>query len=256
MYISKIQFKNKLRLIPIIALITMFSFIVSAYQQETEIKSISPEQAYQLIQENKENYNLFILDLRAYEGWIEERLENSVNINELVLDGQEDTLKLEKDKTYLVYSQNDQENAKDEKILNIMKRMDLKKIYYLENGIDNWIKQGFFRVFFKNITPKEAFELTKRNKNNPDFVMIDLRPTEQHQKEYIEHSVNIDFKDEDFLSRLNSLNKHKFYLIHCKVGSIGKRTLGKMEQLGFKQVYNIEGGIKNWIEQGFPTIKP
>ena len=137
-----------------------------------------------------------------------------------------------------------------------MQGMDLQKIYYLEGGINAWIEQDFFRVFFKTISLKETFELIKKNKENPGFTIIDLRSPEQHQKEYIENSVNINFKDEDFLPRLSTLNKNKTYLIHCKVGSIGKRTLGKMEQQGFKQVYNIEGGIENWIKQGFPTIKP
>jgi rhodanese-related sulfurtransferase len=234
----------------------VFYIAFSAYQQETEIEKISPEHANQLIQDDKDSFNFFILDLRTYKDWSEERLDNSVNIDELVLEGQEDTLALEKDRTYLVYSQKEEESAKNDKILNIMQGLNLQKIYYLEGGIDAWIKQGFFTVFFKTIPPKEAFELIKKNKENPDFAMIDLRSPEQHKEEYIENSVNIPFRGEDFLSRLNTLNKNKIYLIHCKVGSIGKRTLGKMEQQGFKQVYNIEGGIKNWIEKGFPTIKP
>jgi len=256
MSISKMKFRNQLFFTILTALIIIFVISpVTTYQKEQEIIRIPPEEANQLIQENKESFSIFILDLRTYEDWMEERLDNSVNLNELVLENQEDSLILNKDKAYLVYSQNEEKSIKNEKVINIMKDLDLKKIYYLEGGIEAWIKQGFFTVSFKTIEPEEAFALIKKNNNNSDFVIIDLRTAEQRRMEFIKNSIQIDFKKEDFLATLNALNRNKTYLIHCKVGSIGIRTLGKMEQQGFKKVYNIKGGIINWIKKGFPVIK-
>ncbi len=107
----------------------------------------------------------------------------------------------------------------------------------------------------KNITPAEAFELIKKNSTNQNFVILDVRTPEEFDEESIENAININYYDDDFRAELNKLDKNKTYLVHCKSGRRSAMALDVMEELNFKVVYNMLGGIAGWKQEGLPTVK-
>ncbi len=109
---------------------------------------------------------------------------------------------------------------------------------------------------FKNITPKEALSLIEANRGNKEFVILDVRTPEEVSQGYIDGAINIDFYSKTFRRDLNSLDKDKVYLIYCRSGRRSGRTLKIMEELGFKEVYNMVGGVKAWVKEGFPLTYP
>ncbi len=109
---------------------------------------------------------------------------------------------------------------------------------------------------FKNITPKEALSLIEANRGNKEFVILDVRTPEEVSQGYIDGAINIDFYSKTFRRDLNSLDKDKVYLIYCRSGRRSGRTLKIMEELGFKEVYNMVGGIKAWVKEGLPLTYP
>ena len=66
----------------------------------------------------------------------------------------------------------------------------------------------------ENVTPQEAFTLIQDNRDNPDFVIIDVRTPGEFAGGYIEGAINIDFYSETFRDELNRLDKNKTYLIY------------------------------------------
>ncbi len=107
----------------------------------------------------------------------------------------------------------------------------------------------------ENITPQEAFTLIQNNKDNPDFVTLDVRTPEEFVDGYIEDAVNLDYYSETFRNELNDLDKDKTYLIYCQSGNRSGRALDIMEELNFREVYNISGGIIAWNAEGLPTTQ-
>lgn len=107
----------------------------------------------------------------------------------------------------------------------------------------------------EDITPQEAFTLIQNNQNNPDFVIIDVRTPEEFADGHIENAINIDFRSETFRDKLNELDKDKTYLIYCRSGVRSKNALDMMEELNFREAYNMLGGIISWKAEGLPTIK-
>jgi rhodanese-related sulfurtransferase len=108
----------------------------------------------------------------------------------------------------------------------------------------------------ENITPQEAFALIQQNQGNPDFVIIDVRTPQEFAEERIEGVINIDFYSETFQDELNILDKDKSYLIYCRTGGRSGSALDIMEELNFREVHNMTGGIIQWKAEGFPTVKP
>ena len=107
----------------------------------------------------------------------------------------------------------------------------------------------------ENITPQEAFTLIQNNKNNPDFVIIDVRTPEEFAEGHIENVVNIDFYAETFTGELDNLDKDKTYLVYCRSGRRSGNALNIMEELSFGEVYNMSGGIIEWKAEGLPLTK-
>ena len=107
----------------------------------------------------------------------------------------------------------------------------------------------------ENVTPQEAFTLIQDNKNNPDFVIIDVRTPEEFAQEHIENAINIDYYSETFRDELNNLDKNKNYLIYCRSGNRSGSALNIMAELNFREAYNMRGGINEWKAEGLPTTK-
>ena len=109
----------------------------------------------------------------------------------------------------------------------------------------------------ENVTPQEAFTLVQENQDNPDFAIIDLRTPEEFAYEHIENTINIDLDSETFRDELNQLDKNKTYLIYswsaCGNGP-GWNALVIMEELNFREVYNMTGGCTGWKLEGFPLV--
>ncbi len=106
-----------------------------------------------------------------------------------------------------------------------------------------------------DITTEKALNLIQENAGNPDFVIIDVRTPEEYNVGYIEGAVNIDFNSEDIREQLNALDKDKAYLIYCRSGRRSASARDIMSELGFKEVYNMSGGILEWESQGFPVVR-
>ena len=107
----------------------------------------------------------------------------------------------------------------------------------------------------ENITPEEAHILIQENKDNPNFVILDVRTPEEFLGEYIENAVNLDYYSDTFRNDLDKLDKNKTYLIYCRSGSRSENSLNIMKGLDFREVYNMLGGITKWKSEGLPTTK-
>jgi len=107
----------------------------------------------------------------------------------------------------------------------------------------------------ENITPKEAFTLIENNRDNPNFVIIDVRTPQEFAEERIEGAINLDYSADTFKDELNKLDKNRTYVIYCRSGGRSGGALDLMKELRFKEVHNILGGIIAWKADVLPTIK-
>jgi len=107
----------------------------------------------------------------------------------------------------------------------------------------------------KDISAAEAALLIEVNNNNPDFVILDVRTPGEYSEGHIENALNVDVMSESFTEEAGELDKGKTYLIHCRSGGRSAKAAALMEQLGFADIYDIEGGILAWEKEGLPIMK-
>jgi rhodanese-related sulfurtransferase len=106
------------------------------------------------------------------------------------------------------------------------------------------------------VTPGKAHELVQRNRDNPKFVILDVRTPEEFESGHIEGAINMDYYHPGFQVELGKLDKTKTYLVYCRTGSRSHTTFGFMKELRFAEVYHFEGGILAWRAASFPVAGP
>jgi rhodanese-related sulfurtransferase len=63
----------------------------------------------------------------------------------------------------------------------------------------------------------------------------------------IPNAIHIDiYKGQGFIYKLEELDKSKNYYVYCRSGNRSGQACRIMEQLGFENAYNLEGGILQW----------
>lgn len=87
-----------------------------------------------------------------------------------------------------------------------------------------------------------------------DGVLLDIRTPEEFAAGKIAGSQNIDFYAADFAAQLDRLDKDATYFVYCRSGNRSSQAMDTFEDLGFSQVYEIDGGILNWNAAGLPIV--
>ncbi len=86
----------------------------------------------------------------------------------------------------------------------------------------------------------------KNKLDTNEYILIDVRTQAEHDQKKIAESEVIDVSQSDFMEKMSSLDKDKKYLIYCLSGARSGHALGIMGQIGFKEVYDLSGGIAGW----------
>ncbi len=99
------------------------------------IEDVTTEEAYALIQDNQDNPNFAIIDVRTPEEYNAGHIENA-----MILDYYEDNFKdeldkLDKDKTYLIYCKSGNRSGKAR---DIMRDLNFTEVYNMLGGIIQW----------------------------------------------------------------------------------------------------------------------
>jgi len=103
-----------------------------------------------------------------------------------------------------------------------------------------------------DIDPSSAFEMIQNNKDNPNFILLDVRTFGEHNQSHINGSQQLDYQSRDFDKLVNKLDKDKIYLVYCRSGMRSGASIDLMAKLGFKNLYNLAGGIMAWENCGLP----
>ena len=84
--------------------------------------------------------------------------------------------------------------------------------------------------------------------------MLDVRTDGEFAEGHLENAVQLDFYRDDFRDRLAELDPDVPYLLYCRSGNRSGHTLAIMEELGFSDVTDVDGGIVAWADAGLPVI--
>jgi rhodanese-related sulfurtransferase len=76
--------------------------------------------------------------------------------------------------------------------------------------------------------------------------LIDVRTPEEYQEGHIKEAINYNYYDEEFLQQFEPISKHEAIYLYCGSGIRSEHAAKQLIQKGYKEVYDLKGGIKAW----------
>ncbi len=107
-------------------------------------------------------------------------------------------------------------------------------------------------IFLKDVNPKEFKQII----DTEDVIILDVRTPQEVAKGNIKGSSMINYFDENFLDKLSLVNKSKTICIYCKSGGRSSKAAKILQENGFNKIYQLEGGLMAWENEGLPITEP
>ena len=85
-----------------------------------------------------------------------------------------------------------------------------------------------------------------------DVVVLDVRTPEEYADARIAGAINVDYYAADFRDLVDELDKDTTYVLYCRSGNRSEDANRIMRDLGFAEVYEVDGGIVAWDGAGLP----
>jgi rhodanese-related sulfurtransferase len=103
--------------------------------------------------------------------------------------------------------------------------------------------------------PRNAWALIQKNKNNPRFVILDIRTPAEFMSGHIEGAININYNAGHFRTELSRLDPKKTYFVYCRTGRRTAEAMRIMGDLGFNSIIRMRGDIVGWRSQNLPLVR-
>lgn len=79
-----------------------------------------------------------------------------------------------------------------------------------------------------------------------DRQLVDVRTPAEVAGGKIDGAVNIDINSATFQDEMSKLDREKPVLVYCRSGGRSARAAAMLKEMGFKEVYDLQGGYMNW----------
>lgn len=108
---------------------------------------------------------------------------------------------------------------------------------------------GDVPVGYIDVNASQAKEMI----DSGEFFLLDVRTQEEYDEGHINGSILIPV--EVIGSRLDELPEDMKILVYCRTGIRSAQASQVLVDNGFEQVYNMKGGINEWMNSGYEVEK-
>jgi len=115
------------------------------------------------------------------------------------------------------------------------------------------------RYIQKTVPKITPVKLRKWITYEKDFTLLDVRDPNELASGYIDATeyMKISRGKLEFVAIKNqALSPDRTIVVFCKSGSRGALATQLLRNYGYKKVYNLSGGLDNWLESGYPIETP
>lgn len=98
----------------------------------------------------------------------------------------------------------------------------------------------------QNVSTVPVTEFETKLKATESAQLIDVRTPGEFSEGALANAKNIDWNGENFETEAAKLDKSKPVFVYCLAGGRSKKAANKLHEMGFTQVYDMEGGYMKW----------
>lgn len=92
-------------------------------------------------------------------------------------------------------------------------------------------------------------DFLERARQTPGAVILDVRRPGEFQSGHLPGAINLDYLGDEFIDRLDALPDEIPYFVYCRSCRRSLRVCTNMLNAGFREVYNLEGGLQAYPEK-------
>ena len=109
-----------------------------------------------------------------------------------------------------------------------------------------YLRNKLLKKMFRTM---ESYEITMeelKQKQIHGAEIVDVRSEQEYNEGHIMGAINIaEYEINDNIVNILK-DKEKEIVLYCQVGSRSKKAYKKLVKLGYKNVYDLYGGLENW----------
>ena len=102
---------------------------------------------------------------------------------------------------------------------------------------------------YEYTVPLVKSEQLKEWMNKEEIVVLDAREAKEFKTSHIRNAKEVGYDKFD-ISAVDDVTKDAKVVVYCSVGYRSERIGEKLMQQGYKNVYNLYGGIFDWVNKG------
>lgn len=103
----------------------------------------------------------------------------------------------------------------------------------------------------KKVAPVEFNEAI----NQPGVIVLDVRTPEEFSAGHLPNAININLEGADFAGEVSKLDKNAIVAVYCRSGNRSGVATEQMAELGFVDMYDMQGGILDWEAAGGQIVQ-
>lgn len=139
-----------------------------------------------------------------------------------------------------------------------MRKYFLILFCFLSTGLNAQIKNPEFRqmldsLYQENNTPLISVrDFLKLDKH--DLFILDTREEEEYEVSHLKNARQVGYFWFD-MRKVYDIPVKSTIVVYCSVGSRSDKIAEKLIEAGYKNVFNLHGGIFEWVNEGHPVYK-
>lgn len=88
----------------------------------------------------------------------------------------------------------------------------------------------------------------------PGTVLLDVRTPGEFAQGHLKGAVNLDVEGPDFGAQAAQLDPAATYAVYCHTGNRSKVAMQALSGAGFTSLYDLDGGIEAWTNDGGRSV--
>ncbi len=128
-----------------------------------------------------------------------------------------------------------------------LRRVGMDRIVgYLDGGMAAWVTSGYKTNHVTQISAEDLHEMVTGSEK---FILLDVRAPLEFEDGHIEGAINIPVAD--LRERHTELKKQDATILVCSSGNRSSLGVSILRQHGFKNLYNVAGGMTGYSAAGY-----
>lgn len=103
----------------------------------------------------------------------------------------------------------------------------------------------------KKVAPVDFSEVVTQ----PGVIVLDVRTPEEFSAGHLANAININLEGSDFTTEVSKLDKNATVAVYCRSGNRSGVATEQMAELGFTDMYDMQGGILDWEAANGPVVQ-